>query len=125
MLSYVTNKIQSVFDKGSYAGIILVDLQKAFDTIDHEIFLKKLDCLGFGSETIAWYQSYLEDRYFVVNIDNCYSEKARLVYGVPQGSILGPPIFLIYANDMAQSVNCNLYLYADDSCFLFIGKDMN
>ena len=60
----------------------------------------------------------------MVNIDNCYSEKARLVCGVPQGSILGPLIFLIYANDMAQSVNCNLYLYADDSCLLYIGKDI-
>ena len=123
-LSYLTNKIQSAFDKGFYAGMILIDLQKAFDTIDHEIFLKKLDCLGFGAETIAWYRSYLEDRYFVVNIDNCFSGKARLVCGVPQGSILGPLIFLIYANDMAQSVNCNLYLYADDSCLLCIDKDI-
>ena len=98
--------------------------QKAFDTIDHEIFLKKLNCLGFSDPTIAWFRSYLEDRYFVVNVDNSFSEKARFVCGVPQGSILGPLIFLIYAHDMAQAVKCDLYLYADDSCLVYAGKDI-
>ena len=97
---------------------------KAFVTIDHTIFLKKLECLSFGATTITWFRSYLEERYFIVNVDNCFSEKARLVCGVPQGSILGPLIFLIYANDMAQAVACDLYLYADDSCLLYIGKDI-
>ena len=123
-LSYLINKIQSGFDDGFFAGMILIDLQKAFDTIDHEIFLKKLNCLGFSDCTIAWFRSYLEDRYFVVNVDNSFSEKARLVCGVPQGSILGPLIFLIYANDMAQAVKCDLYLYADDSCLVYTGKDI-
>ena len=103
---------------------MFIDLQKAFDAIDHEIFLKKLNCLGFSDPTIAWFRSYLEDRYFVVNVDNSFSEKARLVCGVPQGSILGPLIFLIDANDMAQAVKCDLYLYADDSCLVYTGKDI-
>ena len=80
--------------------------------------------MGFGAATIAWFKSYLEDRYFIVNVENCFSEKACLVCGVPQGSILGPLIFLIYANDMAQAVKCDLYLYADDSCLVYTGKDI-
>ena len=60
----------------------------------------------------------------MVNLDNSFSEKARLVCGVPQGSIVGSRIFLIYANDMAQAVKCDLYLYADDSCLVYTGKDI-
>ena len=91
--------------------MILIDLQKAFDTIDHNIFLKKLKCLGFEESSIKWFKSYLDCRYFSVNIDNVYSEKQILSCGVPQGSILGPLIFLIYVNDMAQPVDCDfIYL---------------
>ena len=103
--------------------MILIDLQKAFDTINHEILLQKLKCLGFSSTSVTWFKSYLENRYFIVNVDDSFSEKAPLVCGVPQGSILGPLIFLIYANDMAQAVNCDLYLYADDSCLVYTEND--
>ena len=121
-LSYLNDKILRGFDKGLFTGMILIDLQKAFDTIDHEIFLKKIKYLGFSKSTISWYKSYLEERYFVVNIENSFSEQASLDCGVPQGSILGPLIFLIYVNDMAQAVDCDLYLYADDSCLVYTGK---
>ena len=123
-LSYLNDKIQCGFDKGLFTGMILIDLQKAFDTIDHNIFLKKLSCLGFSECAIAWYRSYLENRYFIVNVEDSFSEQANLACGVPQGSILGPLIFLIYVNDMSQSVNCDLYLYADDSCLVYTGKDI-
>ena len=89
--------------------MILIDLQKAFDSIGHEIFLKKLNCLDFSETTIAWSRSYLENRYFVVNIDNPFFEKACLDCGVPKSSISGLLLFLIYANDMPQVV-CDLYL---------------
>ena len=104
--------------------MILIDLQKAFDTIDHEIFVKKLNCLDFSETTIAWSRSYLENRYFVVNIDNPFSEKACLVCGVPQSSISDLLIFLIYANDMPQAVKCDLYLYTNYSCLVYTGKDI-
>ena len=104
--------------------MFLIDLQKAFDTIDHEIFLKKLNCLDFSETTIALSRSYLENRYFMVNIDNPFSEKACLVCGVPKSSISGLLIFLIYANDMPQAVKCDLYLYANDSCLVYTGKDI-
>ena len=117
-------KFLTGFDKGMLTGMILIDLQKAFDTIDHDIFLEKLECLCFSKNCIRWYQSYLENRIFLVNIENQFSEPGNLTCGVPQGSILGPLIFLMYVNDMAQSVDCDLLLYADDSCLIFTGKDL-
>ena len=123
-LSYLNDKILRGFDEGLFTGMILIDLQKAFDTIDHEIFLKKIKYIGFSDTTVNWYKSYLEDRCFVINIEGCFSEEASLNCGVPQGSILGPLIFLIYVNDMSQAVDCDLYLYADDSCLVYSGKDV-
>ena len=105
-------------------GMILVDLQKAFDTIDHDILLKKLSAIGFSNHTIGWFKSYLSNRLFRVNLENCYSDPSNITCGVPQGSILGPLLFLIYVNDMPQAVKSNLFLYADDSCLVFQGKDV-
>ena len=104
--------------------MILIDLQKAFDTIDHEIFLDKMVCLGFSDSTISWFKSYLQDRPFSVNIGKEYSTPGFLSCGVPQGSILGPLIFLMYVNDMVRAVDCDLLLYADDSCLIFRDKDI-
>ena len=61
---------------------------------------------------------------FRVHLENCYSVTSSIIYGVPQGSILGPLRFLIYVNDMSQAVKSNLFLYADDSCLVFQGKDV-
>ena len=104
-------------------GMIPVDLQKAFDTIDHDILLKKLSAIGFSNHTIGWFKSYLSNRLFRVNLENCYSDLSNITCGVQQGSILGPLLFLIYVNDMPQAVKSNLFLYADDSCLVFQGKD--
>ena len=105
-------------------GMILIDLQKAFDTINHDIFLSKISCLGFSKSAIAWYKSYLENRTFLVNVENKFSNPGNLTCGVPQGSILGPLIFLLYVNDMSTSVDCDLLLYADDSCLVFTGSNI-
>ena len=107
-----------------FTGMILIDLQKAFDTIDHEIFLDKMVCLGFSDSTISWFKSYLQNRSFLVNIGKEYSNPGSLSCGVPQGLILGPIIFLLYVNDMARAVDCDLLLYADDSCLIFKDTDI-
>ena len=113
-LSYLTNRILTGFYSGLLTGTILIDLQKAFDTINHDI-LKKTASLGFSNHSIKWLQSYLSGRRFRVNIKSKYSSTAKIECGVPQGSILGPLLFLLYVNDMKQAVDCDLFLYVDDS----------
>ena len=110
------------FDKGLMTGMVLVDLHKAFDTIDHDILLKKLSSIGFSKHTICWFKSYLSNRLLRVNLENCYSDPSNIKCGVPQGSILGPLVFLIYVNDMPQAVKSNFFLYADGSCLVFQEK---
>ena len=105
--------------------MILIDLQKAFDTIDHEILLKKMNYIGFSREAIAWFRSYITKRSFIVNVENHYSAPGDLTCGVPQGSILGPLLFLLYVNDMPQAIKCDLLLYADDSVLIFSHKDLH
>ena len=112
-------------EKGMLIGMILIDLQKAFDTIDHQIFLKKIRYLGFSDSAINWFRSYLESRTFSVQVEDSLSDPGNLKCGVPQGSILGPLLFLLYVNDMSQAVKCDLLLYADDSCLVCEGKDIN
>ena len=104
--------------------MILIDLQKAFDTIDHSILLEQMSCLRFAESTIAWYKSYLTNRCFIVNIGKDFSSPGKLSCGVPQGSILGPLLFLLYVNDMPQAVNSDILLYADDTCLIYTGKDI-
>ena len=102
--------------------MILIDLQKAFDTIDHNILIEKLKTISFYDYNVNWFHSYLTDQAFLVNIQNKYSSISKILWGVPQGSILGSLLFLIYVNDMKQAVSLDLLIYADDSCFVFEHK---
>ena len=124
-LSYLNDKILKGFDRGTMTGMILIDLQKAFDTIDHDVLLQKLCAIGFSKHTANWFKSYLCNRSFKVNLGNNFSQPASVPCGVPQGSILGPLLFLMYVNDMSQAVKCDLFLYADDSCLVCQHKDIN
>ena len=123
-LVYLTDLITNGFDSGLYTGMILIDLQKAFDTIDHEIFLEKMIYLGFSKDAINWFRCYLSNRTFIVNINDKFSNLAKVSCGVPQGSILGPLLFLLYLNDIPHAINSRLLLYADDSCIIHQHKDI-
>ena len=103
----------------------MLDLKKAFDTVDNSIFCKKKKIEGMGVVSIDWFKSYLTDRQQVVTINGVISSPGCVNCGVPQGSILGPLLFLCYANDMYTSVSadCKLILYVDVSAILFSHKD--
>ena len=120
-LSFLTDKILKGFDEGLLTGMILIDLQKAFDTINLEILFKKLKAMGISE---GWFQSYLSGRIFFISVENQLSDYGGISCGVPKGSILGPLLFIIYVNDMPQAVNSNLFLYADDSCLMFQHKEV-
>ena len=80
-------------DKGQHTGMILIDLQKAFDTLDHDVLLKKMECVGFKKPVIKWFKSYLSNRKFFVSIEGVFSEEGLLTCEALQGSILAPLLF--------------------------------
>ena len=88
--------------------MILVDLQKVFDTLDRTIPKKKKEYIGFKESFIKWFQSYLSNRKFFVSLENVFSDAGLINCDVPHGSILGPLLFLIYINDLA-----------DDTCVFY------
>ena len=118
-LSYLQDKVSKGFDSGLLTGMILIDLQKAFDTKDHKILIEKMKCMGISNGVTKWFECYLSKIMLSVHVENSVSDKAIIICGVPQGSVLGPLLFLLYVNDMVQAVNCDLLLYADDTGLIF------
>ncbi len=93
---YLTDHIRREVDKGYFCGMVMLDLQKAFDTVDHGILICKLKAIGFNDLAVNWVSSYLRDRKQVVDIGGTMSQPQCIECGVPQGSVLGPLFFLIY-----------------------------
>ena len=111
-------------DKGNYTGMVMIDLPKAFDTVDHDILLNKLKAIGLDDLSTSWFSSYLKNRFQKTEVDGIFSDPMVVSCGVPQGSILGPLLFLIYVNHMEAAVSCRLILYADDSALLVSGTSV-
>ena len=105
---------------------MVIDLEKAADTINHEFLLDKSHAICFSEKTMVWFKSYLSDREFKVNINSHFkSNLSNISCGVPQGSILGPLLFLLYVSDMPQAINSDLFLYANDSGLTFQHKNLH
>ena len=120
----VTDDWLQAMDKQCYTGAVFVDLRKAFDTVDHNILLNKLMLIGINDSSILWFRDYLANRLIVTQINNTLSDEQRISYGVPQGSILGPLLFVIYVNDIVKTVDtCDIHLYADDTVLYFSDKN--
>ena len=118
-LTLLTGKKNKGLQSGKYTDLTLIDLQKTFDAIDHEMLQKKIGCIGVSKKVISWFESCLSGWTFKVNIDKKFWNPGNLTCGDPQGSILGPLLLLLYVNDMPQAVKSDLFLYADDTCLTF------
>ena len=115
----IVEKIKENLDKKTFSCGVFIDLEKAFDTVNHNILVKKLEFYGVRGLTNNWFASYLSNRQQRVKLDSKKSSFLNITCGVPQGSILGPLLFLIYINDMKNSVkNSILHHFADDTNLL-------
>ena len=101
-------------NSGMITGVIYIDLKKAFDTVNHKLLIQKLSAYGVSGQSLCWFQSYLEQRSQKVHWNGESSDSELVTVGVPQGSILGPLLFTIFVNDLPESVDQPLHLYADD-----------
>ena len=115
----LTESINQQVDNGKYGCGIFIDFQKAFDTVDHNILLSKLCHYGIRGKANDWFKSYLSDRKQFVSINGFNSDLKNITCGVPQGSVLGPLLFLIYINDLYSSIKfCKVHHFADDTNLL-------
>ena len=107
-------------DNGKFGCGIFLDLQKAFDTVNHDILIKKLKHYGIRGNVLNWFRSYLSGKSQYVTVNGHSSDLLPISRGVPQGSVLGPMLFLIYVNDLPNiSKVLQFYLFADDTSIYF------
>ena len=124
-LIHLTETIKEALDQGKYSCDIFVDLQKAFDTVDHNILMGKLKHFGIRGVAYCWFESYLKGRKQHVSINGFNSKDLPISYGVPQGSVLGPLLFLLYINDLHTAIKfCKVHQFADDTNLLHISKSI-
>ena len=122
----LTDTIRRNIDQGLLTGAVFIDLSKAFDTVDHALLLQKLRHYGIENLELKWFEDYLTNRMQVVDYQNAMSDFQSITSGVPQGSILGPLLFILLVNDLPSTVvHCSLLMYADDTVLFYSAKDVN
>ena len=125
VLISITEAIKKTMDDKKFGCGIFIDLKKAFDTVNHDILLSKLDHYGIRNVALSWFKSYLSGSKQYVHINGVNSVTKDITCGVPQGSVLGPLLFLLYINDLPNISNkLKFYLFADDTNIYFESDDL-
>ena len=121
----ITENIRKALDDGNIGCGVFVDLQKAFDTVDHQILLAKLNHYGIHGVSNDWFKSYLYNHNQYVSINGFDSGITTIICGVPQGSVLGLLLFLVYINDLNQAIKpCKVHHFADDIDLLCLSNSI-
>ena len=123
----IIDKVSQLLDSKQFVIGVYLDLTKAFDTVKHDILLRKLEHYGIRGLANKWFSSYLSNRKQFVHVNGTKSDTKDITIGVPQGSVLGPLLFLIYVNDMVHAIsekNCAAMLFADDTNLFVRGTDL-
>ena len=113
-----TDEFIQNFESKTQTDVVVLDFSRAFDVVPHQRLLHKLDHYGIRGTTLNWIQNFLTNRTQKVVVDGSSSESARVRSGVPQGTVLGPLLFLTYINDLPSTVSSQVRLFADD-CLLY------
>ena len=124
-VEYVVKHIMATFERKEYCALTLCDLTKAFDCVSHALLLTKLHYYGINNDILSLIQSYLSNRKQLVAVKNKYSNIHLVKHGVPQGSILGPFLFVISINDFAYNIPLDSVLYADDTTLVSSSCKLN